>query len=164
VLLLLLVLGSFVSLLASGRLTVRLILDGAASFAFIPAFEVLALYLVVRRWQTRAAFHRILRPFLSGNLPWLCWLVIVGAIFSVVPPRSITFSLLTCAEASAVVPLVWAFWIDVRFFTERGRRKAAAVGDALLHRVVGWGLGVSYFFGIAIWSLVQPTLSRWFGL
>jgi hypothetical protein len=164
-LLLLLMLGSFVSFAASGRLSLRLMLDGAISFAFIPVLEVLALYLVVLRWRERFAFRDVLRPFLSGNLPWLCWLVAVGALLSVIPPRTIGFGLVGSVAASAIVPFVWAFWTDVRCLIDRcGRRKAEAIRDALLHRAIGWGFGILYFFGIAIWSLVQPTMARWFGL
>jgi hypothetical protein len=165
VLLLLLVLGSFVSFAASGRLSVRLVLDGAISFAFIPALEVLAFYLVVLRWRERFAFRNGLRPFLAGNVPWLYWLVAIGALLSVVPPRTIGFGLVEFVVASAIVPFVWAFWNDVRHLTECcGRPKSDAIRDALLHRAIGWGLGILYFFGIAIWSLVQPTMTRWFGL
>lgn len=103
-LLLLLVLGSVVSLLASGRLSVRLIVDGAASFAFIPALEILALYVVTRRWRERESFRAVLRSFLAGNAPWLYWLVAIGALFSAVPPRTIGFVLIDSVAASAIVP------------------------------------------------------------
>jgi hypothetical protein len=163
-LLLLLVLGSTVSLLASGRLSVRLIVDGAVSFAFIPALELLALYVVVRRWRERVSFRAVLGAFLAGNQPWLYWLVAIGAVFSVVPPRAIGFVLIDSVAASAIVPFAWALRLDVRFFTDEYHRSAAdAVRDALLHRVIGWGLGLTYFFGIAIWSLTQPTFARWLG-
>jgi hypothetical protein len=42
-------LGCAVSLLASGRLSARLIVDGAVSFAFVPVFEVLAFAALYRR-------------------------------------------------------------------------------------------------------------------
>jgi hypothetical protein len=163
-LLLLLMLGGTVSLLASGRLSVRLIVDGAVSFAFIPTLETLALYVVVRRWRERVSFRAVLGPFLAGNQPWLYWLVAIGALFSVVPPRTIGFTLIDFVAASAIVPFAWALRLDVRFFVDDcHRRTADAVRDALLHRVIGWGLGVAYFFGIAIWSLTQPTFARWLG-
>jgi hypothetical protein len=163
-LLLLLVLGSAVSLLASGRLSVRLIVDGAASFAFIPVLEILALYVVIRRWREHVSFRAVLGPFLAGNQPWLYWLVATGALFSVVPPRAIGFVLIDSVAASAIVPFAWALRLDVRFFVDECHRRAAdAVRDALLHRIIGWGLGLTYFFGIAIWSLTQPMIARWLG-
>ena len=56
-LLLLFVLGCGVSAMASGRFSMRLIVDGAVSFAFLPALELLALAIVNATGRRRA------RPF-----------------------------------------------------------------------------------------------------
>src|SRR5262249_60631416 len=52
-LLLALFIGSGVSLMSSGRLTPRLVVDGAVSFAFVPVFELAAFALVHRRGSPR---------------------------------------------------------------------------------------------------------------
>jgi hypothetical protein len=161
-----LTIGCFVSMLASGRLSARLVVDGALSFAFIPILEVLALLLVLRlcRPRVEVPFAVDLTLFLMGNTPWLLWLALAGAMMSVVPPRAIGLGLTRAVEASTIVPIVWSFLIDLRFFRETaGRSPSSAVRAALLHRAIGWPLAFAYFLGIAIWTLVQPTFAGWLG-
>src|SRR5437867_1910507 len=68
-LLLLLFLGATISALASGRFSVRLIVDGALSFAFVPAIEMAALAIVAgRRARARALpFANASDLFFAGN-------------------------------------------------------------------------------------------------
>jgi hypothetical protein len=157
-----LVLGCSVSLLASGRLSLRLILDGALSFAFLPATTVAGLGVVYYGHRDRALpFHRALDLFLAGLIPWFLWLLVLGTICSFVPPRhlglwfpSIKFSLLVTA--------VWSTVLDFHFFREAmGRSSRAAIGDLLLYRLVGWGAATAYFFGIAIWYEIVPVVLGW---
>jgi hypothetical protein len=160
--LLLLLLGSFVSLAASGRLTPRLIVDGAISFWFMPAAEVAAFALVLTRRRRTSAFAVALGDFLGGNAPWLWWLVAMGTLFSVIPPRAIGIWLMRATEASALVPFVWSWTIDVRFFQECAHQpRQAAVRSALGQRAIAWSLGIAYFFGIAIWGLTRSALALW---
>ena len=85
---LLLVLGCTVSLGASGRLTLRLITDGAVSFAFLPFFVVAGFAVVYfSRADRPLTFAGALDLFLTGLLPWLLWLLGLGIICSIVPPR-----------------------------------------------------------------------------
>src|SRR5262245_50321610 len=73
-LLLAFMLGCGVSLLASGRFTLRLIVDGTLSFAFVPLCE-LAAYAVVFRVQRGARpFARAADRYFAGNAAWLWWL------------------------------------------------------------------------------------------
>src|SRR5580765_4192318 len=70
-LLLLFVFGCVVSLQASNRLSVRLILDGIISFAFVPVFEMLSLAIVYRRAPRRVPFAQAMDAFFVANAPWL---------------------------------------------------------------------------------------------
>ena len=71
-LLFLLVMGCVVSAAASGRISARLILDGAISFAFIPIFQIAA-FALVYRFRRRAAgalpFARASDQFFAGDFP-----------------------------------------------------------------------------------------------
>ena len=58
-LLLALILGCAVSVLASGRFTLRLIVDGALSMAFVPACQVLGLAAVYPFRRTQVSFARL---------------------------------------------------------------------------------------------------------
>jgi len=164
-LLLAFVLGCAVAALASGRLSVRLIVDGAMSFAFVPAIELAAfatVYWTGRR--RRIPFARALDLFFAGNAPWLLWIVVVLALGSVVPPRQISPWILPVLVAS-LIPIVWSAYIDFHFFREvMGRPARGAVRDLVIHRALGWVAATVYFLGIAIWSETLPELGAWMGL
>ena len=164
------VFGCVISLLASGRLTIRLVADGMVSFAFIPVFEVIALAVVVRRTtgadRGRAAvpFARAVDLFFAGELPWVLWVIAVGTVCAVVPPRELG-PWIQPAMASSFVPLIWSIWIDFHFFREAARLPPTSAYRRLIaHRLMTWTAIVAYFLGIAIWHEVLPELLAWLGL
>lgn len=163
------VLGCAVSALASGRFSVRLIADGAVSFAFVPVFELAAFALVywigLRRQQAarRVPFARAVDLFFTGNAPWLLWSVLIAAVSSTVPPRQFGPWIMPLA-ASLAWPIVWAAHLDVHFFREvMGRSLRAAVTDAMWYRAIAWSAMTIYFLGIAIWSEFVPQVAAWMG-
>jgi hypothetical protein len=138
--------GFAVSALASGTFTVRLILDGAISFAFVPAIHVGSLAVVY--WIARGdrvPFARAVDSFFAGNGAWLLWMIVVTAIGAVIPPRQIGPWLLPLL-AGFLVPLFWSLWIDFHFF---GSVMNQSVGGALRHlalqRAIAW-VGVTIYF------------------
>jgi hypothetical protein len=167
----LLAFGAFVSILASGRFSARLIVDGAVSFAFVPAIGVATLAIVSRTWLGRppggrpsTAFARDVDVFFIGNAPWLLWMVVVGAVFGVVAPRHLA-PWVTPAIWGCAIPIAWSAWIDYQFFREilqqppRGALRALVV-----HRVIAWAAMLGVFFGIAVWGEIVPQVVAWFGL
>ena len=164
-LLLAFVLGCGVSAVASGRFSVRLIVDGAVSFAFLPAIELLSLAVVNAMGpRRRRPFPDTADRFCDGNWPWLLWLAGVAAITALVPPRQ-SGSWMTVFVLSALAPFAWSFVIDFRFFRDVSLRSTrGAVQDLILFRALGWPLGIAYFFGIAIWSEQLPEFLHWMGL
>ena len=164
-LLLLLVLGCGVSAAASGRFSARLIADGAVSFAFLPAIEILALAAVNATSRRRSRpFSHTADQFCAGNWPWLLWLTGVLVVCLLVPPRAIGPWMQVFA-LSAVLPFSSSLVIDFRFFRDASDRSPrGALTDVVLNRAVGWTLGVGYFFGIAIWSEQGPEFLHWMGL
>jgi hypothetical protein len=160
-LLLALFLGCMVSLWASGRLTLRLVVDGMVSFAFVPVFEILSLAVVYRRGPRRVPFARAVDRFFVGNAPWLLWLLVFSALRCLQTPRQATalslwliltllLSLIPAAAASA--------YIDLRFFRELQPRSAA--GDLVLQRIVSWTCILGYYVGHELWELV----AKWIGV
>jgi hypothetical protein len=143
------------SAFASGSFNARLIADGVVSFAFVPIVQIVALAAVTRMGTRRAVpFPRLVDLFFAGNAPWLFWMALQAAIFAVVPPRSMSwwFDPLTW---TASLPMVWSLWIDVHFFERvSGRTRRAAIADAFAQRAIAWPLGILYFFGIGIYSVV----------
>ena len=155
--------GCLVSATASGRFSVRLIADGALSFAFVPAFQVAALFVACRTGvRARVPFSRAVDAFFASQTPWFGWMTIVAAIFAVAPPRS-SGLLLKPILYSGIVPFVWSGLTDARFFREvMDRRPLAAWRDVALQRLVGWSASLAYFFGIAAWHENVPEMLRRF--
>lgn len=148
---LLLFFGAAVSLMASGTLNVRLLVDGAISFAFVPAIQLAALAVVwkVGRRPTRP-FASVVDLFFAGHAPWLMWLVAVAAICALVPPRELSPWVWPLVLGNAV-PIAWSVWMDFNFFREVAERPVReAVFDLTLHRAIAWTLTLLYFFGIAL--------------
>jgi hypothetical protein len=161
--------GCLVSILASGRLTARLILDGAVSFAFVAAIEIAAFAMARSTGGRRApvasppaSFSRDVDLFLVGNAPWFLWMVLVGAIFGAVPPRALG-PWMSPALLGSLIPTVWSAWIDFHFFREVLQRSPSGARRAVLvNRAIGWVAAFGIFLGIAIWSYL-PGIAAWVG-
>ena len=164
-LLFLLFFGCVISLAASGRVTLRLIVDGAISFAFIPAWCLAGLAVVWRLGpRPTIPFARAADAFFAGFTPWLVWMIVAGGVFGLVPPRGFSPWFFPVLFAGAV-PLVWSLRVDWRFFRGTlGRSPRQALRDLVIHRAIEWTGGVAYFLGIALWSDVLPGLAMKLGL
>ena len=163
-LLLLFVMGCVVSFQASGRLTARLILDGAVSFAFIPAFELASLAIVYRRRRHPISFACAVDLFFAANVPWLAWMLAFVMLRSMQTPRQATAlwpPLWSALELSVLAVAAWSLYIDLQFFREvlpRSDRRSAR--DLLLQRSIGWTSALVYFFGLAAWPEVADRILR----
>jgi hypothetical protein len=146
-LLLAFVLGSGVSMLASGRFTLRLIVDGTLSFAFVPLCELVAYAVVYKLQRGTGPFEQAADRYFAGNSPWLWWLVALMAAAAILPVR--TTDVLSIALITWVIPIALSVRFDWRFFRRAGRTRALAVADIVLQRAIAWTLATAYFFGIA---------------
>jgi hypothetical protein len=134
-------------MLASGRFTLRLIVDGTVSFAFVPLSELVAYAIVHRLQRGTRRFAEDADRYFSGHTPWLWWLVALMTASAILPVR--TTDLLAIALVTWVIPIALSVWLDWRFFRSAGRTRALAVTDIVLQRAVAWPLATGYFFGIA---------------
>lgn len=154
-LLMLIVFACLVSLQASGRLSVRLIVDGAVSFAFVPLFELFSLAIVYRRGPRQVPFARAVDLFFASNSPWLFWIVAFSTLRCLQTPRQATAPalwLVWTLELSLLAVAAWSARIDLHFFRHvLPRTEASPMRDLLLQRAIGWTCTLSYFFGIAAW-------------
>lgn len=154
--------GCGISLAAEGRLVAWLVFDGAMSAAFIPAVQ-LAAVLLVWRMRIGATGPRTsdLLSFLDGNAPWLWWWCAMAIAIAFVPPRSIGPWILVIF-GSLLVPIMSGVIADARWLrVSRGRTAPQIIVDIALLRLVGWGAGVVWFFGFAIWYGELPKLAWW---
>jgi len=153
------VLGCVVSLMASGRVSARLVLDGALSFAFVPIVEVAAFAVVYRRGTRPMPFVQALDRFFATNAAWLAILAGLAVIAVAQTPQQMApwtappkLWLLAAIGAGGIT---WSALADLRFFHNAfGRSRREAIGDTLVFRAVAWPLGTLYFFGFAAWPLL----------
>jgi hypothetical protein len=147
--------GCAVSLQASGRLTARLITDGAISFAFVPIFEGAALAAVYWRRPRRLPFAQTVDIFFAANAPWLVWLLAFGVLRclqsplqAAAPPPVIQW----LVRSSLVATAAWSAYVDLHFFREVLPRPAGGSSrDLILQRAIAWVCIVVYFLGYALW-------------
>ena len=147
-LLLAFILGCGVSVLASGRFTPRLIVDGGLSFAFVPLCELVAFVVVCRRSRATRPLAQAVDRFFAGNTPWLWWLVGMMAVAAILPARRLG-SLLAPLLFTAPIPIALSVRLDWRLFRSDGRTRPQAVADIVLLRAIAWTLATAYFLGIA---------------
>jgi len=163
-LLLLFTMGCVVSLQASGRLSVRLIMDGAVSFAFIPLFELASLAIVYRLGPRQISFARASDLFFAANAPWLVWLLAFVTLRSVQTPRQATappLPLLWTVELSLLAVAAWSLYIDLQFFRDvLPRPDGTAARDLALQRAIGWSAAILYFLGLALWPEIAGRIFR----
>jgi uncharacterized membrane protein len=151
--------------MASGRLTPRLIIDGAVSFAFVPVFELVAFALVYRMRTRHLPSPDDVDRFFTTTTPWMFCIVALSALVSLQAPRDVarwTVPPLVLAPIGAIaLAVVGAAYQDVLYFREELQQStAAATRDAMLLRAITWPAAAMYFLGVAIWphvvSWVRP--------
>jgi hypothetical protein len=158
---LLFICGCVVSLWASGRLSVRLIADGAVSFAFLPVFSLAALAAVYWQSPRRVSFARAADLFFIANAPWLVWLVAFAALRALESPTLAAappLVLSSAIELSLVVVAAWSAYVDWHFFREVLPHPSGSARDLILQRAIGWSCSVAYFVGIAIWAEIAGRI------
>ena len=143
------VLGCGVSLLASGRFTLRLVVDGTLSFAFVPLCELVAFAIVYRLQRGTRRFAQAVDRYFAGNTAWLWWLVALMAVTALLPARRLG-SILAPLLFTSPLPIALSVRFDWRLFRGDGRTRRQATVDIFLQRAIAWSLATAYFLGVAI--------------
>jgi hypothetical protein len=158
-LLFLFAMGMLLSLASSTRVSVRVVVDGMVSFAFVPVIEAVALGLVYLRTDRRMPFSRAVDLFLVSHSPWLLWILVFCLWQAAMPTTVMPVTTGLIITASLIVPAAWAAYLDLQFFRIVMMRGAGSAGiDVITTRVIGW-LGIlGYFLGIAAWAQIVAWL------
>lgn len=147
----LLILACAVSIMASGRLTLRLVLPALVYGSFVPLLQMLSLAIV----RLPMPWRRAVDLFFAGHLPWSAWVLASALLWDLVPTREL-FRYAGAWRWSALIPLLWSAHIDYGFF-----RQSAAPHPLLrlvAQRAICWIPGALLFVAPAGWEVVSSAM------
>jgi hypothetical protein len=153
--------GCAASLMASGRLSLRLAAPATVYWSFVPLVEIASFAAVWRRKREAMRFSRAIDLFFWGHGPWLFWLAGFAALWAFVPAARVyrwTFAGWAW-YGSALAVAAWSASLDYRFFRSVLRRSAGgALGSLLAQRAIAWVAGLAWFVGSAAWQVTATRL------
>ena len=150
-------LACMVSLIASQRLTLRLLVTGTINMSFIPLVEILGLRAVWQR-ERGLSFSRAVDYFFMGHGPWIGWLLAYALIWALASPDHAFFwTAPRYLWPTFVLAILWSGFIDYCFYRRMFyRNRGEAAVDLLLQRAISWTLGI-LIFGL---DPLAPELTR----
>jgi hypothetical protein len=153
------VLGCAVSLLTSGRVTLRLAGPATLYWSFIPLAGIAGL-LVVSGRRLHAA---MVDEFFLSYAPWMLWITAFAALWAFVPPAD-AFARTGYPwvwEALALVAMVWSARADFHFYQRTfGHSRRQAVRGLLVQRLISWSAVLVIF----VWSAGLQVVASELGL
>ena len=145
------VVGTAVTVSATERVTVSLVVGGAVGWSFVPVLQLLTGLLLVRgagggRVDLLARYFRL-------HQPWSLWILIAHAILLMVP---IARSYQQWITLTLIVPMIWTFWFLLRFCREELRLDGrSALGRVLFHQSATYAIAFAYVFAaVALWPRI----------
>ena len=153
------VLGCAVSLMTSGRLTLRLVAPATLYWTFIPLCEIGSLAVVAR--GRKMPFARLIDTYFESHTAWLLWVVGFAAVWVFVPPGTAYhwFDDNRLRYGSAALVFAWSAWLDFRFFRRiLDRTPGRAARDLTIQRLLAWAVGFAIFVTPAGWQVVSSAL------
>jgi hypothetical protein len=160
-LLFLFIIACTVSVVVTGRFTVREILDAAISFAFVPVVELVGFALAWRLSRQTRTFNDATRMFVRGNFPWMFWclgVMVAGWLVSPAQENHIPGAYRsTLLYGTAAAVFLWSLTIDLKYLRDvLNVSSGEAMRLVATQRLVSWGSGAVYFYSFAI----PPFLMR----
>ena len=158
--------GAFVSLTAASHLVPAIVLDGALSWAFLPALQAVFVAAIVWYLTPRGVpLARAVDLFFVGSAPFALWLLYVaGACLFLRTPTPATPPLRKFTTAgTAAAALVWCNVLTAAYFRGAlGVRRGRAVALTALYSLLLWGTVVGYLVSVEAVQLhrIRDQLSR----
>lgn len=143
-----LVVGSFVSITVSGRLTISLLLDGMVFWSFLPILQgILMSGIVAMFGRRRIPTSKALDLFFMGHGPWLMWLLAIAATCLFFPVKQIYFWPVQWGWVLPVSFVGAGIWSSVTSFTflrgvlELSKPRATAL--LVVYTLLFWGIVIA---------------------
>jgi hypothetical protein len=146
-----LVIGTSVTVSATERVTLPLILAGTIGWSFVPFCQLLTGLLLTR--GVGGGRTMILDRYFATHWPWSLWILAVHAVFLMAPVvRSVGLGL----ALTAPVPIIWTVRLLLGFCrSELGMDRRQSVRRVGLHQAATYLLVLGYiFFAVALWPRI----------
>lgn len=157
-LLLALMLACTVSLITSGRVTLRLLLPALVYWSVVPLCEIASLAAVSR--GRKLPFALLIDTFFMGHTVWFLLLTAFAALWAFVPPVTASgwpFSN-NIWHTAAWLALGWSAYVDFRFFQRvLGRSWRRAALELVVQRAICWTAALTIFLAPAGAQVVQSA-------
>jgi hypothetical protein len=153
------VLGCGVSLMTSGRLTLRLALPATLYWTFVPVCEIASLALVARR--RKMPFAHLIDSYFQSHTAWLVWVMAFAAIWAFFPAPTVYSWVFqkSLLYASAGLVFAWSAYVDFGFFRRvLGRPPVHAARDLAIQRLLCWAMGLAIFVAPAGWQVAASAM------
>ena len=150
-----LVLGTSLTVAATERVTISLVLAGTLGWSFVPMLQLLTGLLLIR--GGRPGHVAALEPYFDTHWPWSLWILTSSAVLLMIPT---TRAFGVWAALTAAVPLIWTIRLligccrDVLHLSNRQARRRVA-----LHQIVTYAITLAYVnAAVALWPRVVGLL------
>jgi hypothetical protein len=152
------VFGCAASLMASGRVTLRLALPAMLYGAFAPVLQIVALRALDRR---AVPFRRLVDLFFTGHAATSLVLLAFATAWVWSSPLAM-YSRFQIWRLAGMALLAWSAYVDFRFFRAvAGRTVVQAARDLMAHRIL-WGIpAMAIFAGPSAWQEATRILGIW---
>ncbi|MBZ5724048.1 MAG: hypothetical protein LAP87_03550 [Acidobacteriia bacterium] len=155
------VLGCIVSLMTSGRVTLRLAGPATIYWTFVPLCEVASLAAVGARSRRKVPISRAIDLFFMGHGVWFLWLIGFAAVWAFCPaPHAFAWLSKPWVRYGPVfAAIAWSGYIDFWFFRSVFARTRAGAACALLaQRLICWSGALALFLAPSAWTVLASRL------
>jgi hypothetical protein len=149
------------SLMTSGRLSLRLAVPATLYWSFIPLLQIAGLA-AVWPWKRRElSFAGAIDRFFASQTLWSLWMCVFAAAWALFP-TPLVFSWTDNSwfwYTPALLVALGTAWLDYGFFRTVSRRTPArAVLDLATERAIVWTLAAIWFMGSGAEQVVAARL------
>jgi hypothetical protein len=155
------VLACAVSLMTSGRLSLRLAASAALNWSFVPLLQIAGLAAVWPWKRAPLPFAEAIDRFFASQTIWSLWLCAFTGVWAFVPTgQAYTWTTnIWYWYGPAIAVGLAAAWVDYRFFRAvSGRGAVDAVRDLAVERAIVWTFGIAWFVGPSAWQVIAARL------
>jgi len=152
-----LVLATAMSIAATGRLTIALLLSGLACWWFLPALQLVTGLVMIRGGGVERG--SALTGYFATHRPWSLWLLVMSAAVVLLPnPGAATYPL----ALTSVVPAALTIRELLRFSREQlGDTRRRAWQRVAVHQAMTFVVLIAYMdLSVALWPRILAVLGR----